>query len=356
MSRPAFGRFVALTERDAPQLLARKTKAELGIDAERYGIRSRLVVRPDATLLGLATAVFEKLCTETGHTRENFRGIVLSSRNLEIENEAQQLQQQLGGDLVVRGIERACSGFPAATALAVEMVEQLSGLVAVITAETISRNINWELPDGSGDDHSRARGQASKLFADGAAAVVVEPVVATGTHEILDAWSSHIPDEDQLLQKAEVEDVHDPWGHVRHGVTTCITMPGRRGFQLLKRGPQVMTDALAESLARVHSAGRSSHGIVAAVVHHQANGLMVPRLEQALADTTWGATARVFDCIADHGNTVSATIPLAMADVQDELPPNSLVGMPSVGAGGPGYRPDVLSVGCVLIRTAAESA
>jgi 3-oxoacyl-[acyl-carrier-protein] synthase III len=63
-----------------------------------------------------------------------------------------------------------------------------------------------------------------------------------------------------------------------------------------------------------------------------------------------GCSARVWNCIAQAGNTVSASIPLAMAQVQDEVPAGAVVAMPSVGAGGPGYRPDVLSTGCVLIR------
>jgi 3-oxoacyl-[acyl-carrier-protein] synthase III len=64
---------------------------------------------------------------------------------------------------------------------------------------------------------------------------------------------------------------------------------------------------------------------------------------------------RVWNCIARAGNTVSASIPLAMAEVQDQLPAGMLVAMPSVGAGGPGYRPDVLSTGCVLIRTGEKA-
>jgi hypothetical protein len=36
-----------------------------------------------------------------------------------------------------------------------------------------------------------------------------------------------------------------------------------------------------------------------------------------------------------------------VADVQNRLPAGTLVAMPSVGDGGPGYRPDVLSTGCV---------
>ena len=111
--------------------------------------------------------------------------------------------------------------------------------------------------------------------------------------------------------------------------------------------PQIMADALSRSLARVN--GQLENGeCIAHVVPHQANGLILARL-QAHLNADGGLTPRVWDCIKDSGNTVSASIPLAMAEVQDRLQPGQLVGMPSVGAGGPGYRPFVLSTGCVLV-------
>ena len=44
-----------------------------------------------------------------------------------------------------------------------------------------------------------------------------------------------------------------------------------------------------------------------------------------------------------------------MTSVQDQLSPGAIVAMPSVGESGPGYRPDVLSTGCVLIRAGTSS-
>jgi 3-oxoacyl-[acyl-carrier-protein] synthase III len=126
-------------------------------------------------------------------------------------------------------------------------------------------------------------------------------------------------------------------------------MPGRRGFHLVRRAPQIMADALTRSLAR--AGGELDDGErIAHVVPHQANGLILARLQSQLSAD--GVVApHVWDCIKDSGNTVSASIPLAMAEVQDQLQPGAIVGMPSVGAGGPGYRPFALSTGCVLLRT-----
>jgi 3-oxoacyl-[acyl-carrier-protein] synthase III len=348
--RLAYRRFVALTEEDVPHLLARMSGSELDIEAERYGIKSRLIARPAATIIDLAAAAIDKVCVVNAVPRRELGGAVLSSRHIEIDHLAKQLATHLGNGLQVHGIERACSGFPAATRLAMNMALETGKPIAVVTSEIISRNINWESPDGTPDDQQRARGQASKLFADGAAAVLVEPRASAGSHEILDCWVDEVPDKHQLLQKADVANACDPWGQPQVGVVGCISMPGRRGYLLLKRAPELMIMALEKSLDNSKRIGSLGDEILSDVVHHQANGMMVPIIEQQLAATSWGNRARVWNCITHHGNTVSATIPLAMAEVQDRLSPGALVGMPSVGAGGPGYRPDVLSTGCVLVR------
>lgn len=350
-ARVGFGPFVALDEHDAPRLLARMSSRQLGIDSEKYGIRSRLIARPAATVIDLAAAVIDKLCAVTGVERHDLGGIVLSSRQFEIERLAAQLAERLETGSEVRGIERACSGFPAATRLAVEMARRIGQQVAVVTPEIISRNINWEPPTGSPDDSARARGQASKLFADGAAAVLVDPR-SSARYAILDCWDDEVPDEHQLLQKADVDGAADPWGRKLPGQTVCISMPGRRGYLLLKRAPELMVAAIGRSIENALESGQLAEPRLGDVIPHQANGLMVPRIEQLLGKKSWGVGAKVWNQIEHHGNTVSATIPLAMADAQSSLSPSALVAMPSVGAGGPGYRPEVLSIGCVLARVA----
>jgi 3-oxoacyl-[acyl-carrier-protein] synthase III len=158
-----------------------------------------------------------------------------------------------------------------------------------------------------------------------------------------------VRDDKQLIQKTDVVDSVDPWGNTRPGVTGCISMPGRRGFYLVKRAPDIMADSLCKSLQRA-SAELESGEQIGHVVPHQANGLILSRLQSQLG-ANGGQSPHVWQCVKDSGNTVSASIPLAMAEVQDRLPPGVVVAMPSVGAGGPGYRPCTLSTGCVLVRT-----
>lgn len=348
----AFDRFVALNERDAPSLLERMSSRDLPIDSQRYGILTRLIARPRVEVVDLAVAVLRKLLDTKPFSPSRLGAIVLSSRIADPTTAARQVADQLDLTCPAQGIERACSGFPAATRLSMQLCQKSRRPVAVISAEIISRSINWEPANGDLKDQRRARGQAAKLFADGAAAVIVGPVGTDYPHEILDAWQGEVPDEQQLIQKSEVVDALDPWGSIRPGSTTCMSMPGRRGFWLVKRAPQIMADAVCQSLETAQQVGRSRDENVSHIVPHQANGLILSRLQHQLGEAQ--EDVNVWNCIENTGNTVSASIPLAMSDVQERLPRGSLVAMPSVGAGGPGYRPDVLSTGCVLIRTGED--
>jgi 3-oxoacyl-[acyl-carrier-protein] synthase-3 len=344
-----FDRFIRLDADDAPELLARMSKDDLGIDGERYGIFSRLIARPDATVVDLACAVVEKLMRECSGSCRDIGALVLSSRMVDVEETASAVVDQLGINCAANGIERACSGFPAATELGLKVCRELQRPVVVVTAEIISCSINWEPPADDPGDHQRARGQASKLFGDGAAAVMIRPDTDGQVHQILDAWIDDVPDDKQLIQKAEIVDTVDPWGNVRPGECGCMSMPGRRGFYLVKRAPQIMADSISRS--RQNASDEFENGEqIDHVIPHQANGLIISRLQTNLA-AEGCQSPHVWDCIKNSGNTVSASIPLAMAEVQDKLPPGVLVAMPSVGAGGPGYRPDTLSTGCVLVRT-----
>jgi 3-oxoacyl-[acyl-carrier-protein] synthase-3 len=342
------GRFVGLSERDAPDLLQRMSSRDLPVEGERYGVVTRLIAKPGVGVVDLTVAVLRKLFQTAGISPSQLAAIVLSSRISDPTSAAQQAAAQLGWTCHAFGVERACSGFPAAIRFARQLCQDAGSPVAVVAAEIISRNINWETATGELGDQSRARGQAAKLFADGAAVVTVGPLDQSCPNEVLDAWQGETPDEKQLIQKIEVDDAVDPWGDIRPGSTTCISMPGRRGFWLVKRAPQIMMEAVRRSVDNAKSAGLLSGQGVSHVVPHQPNGLILARLQQALDETQEGV--KVWNCIENAGNTVSASIPLAMAEVQDRLPSAAIVAMPSVGAGGPGYRPDVLSTGCVLLR------
>ena len=330
---PGFGRFVSLTEQERPDLLHRVSSLGPNLESQRYGIVSRLVAKPNVSVAELGAAVLETLGQQCPMEMPALAAVVLSSRVDHVEEVARELVQRAGLRCPAVGIERACSGFPAATQLAVQLCQERGGPVALVTAEIISTAINWEPPQGTGEDHTRARGQAAKLFGDGAAAVLV---LASGrSHPILDAWQDDVPDNDQLIQKTDVVDSLDAFGNVRPGVTACMTMPGRRGLLLVRRAPVIMADAVARSLRHAEAAGLLEGASVDHVVPHQANGLITAHSREEL-EKRFSTVFHVWSCIERTGNTVSASIPIAMANLQHELPPGALVAMPSVGAGWTG--------------------
>jgi 3-oxoacyl-[acyl-carrier-protein] synthase III len=88
-------------------------------------------------------------------------------------------------------------------------------------------------------------------------------------------------------------------------------MPGRRGVWLLRQAPQIMGDAIACTVATEMNSGRLAGERVSHVVPHQPNGLILSRLQKQLGP----GDVKVWNCIENTGNTLSASIPMAMSEV-----------------------------------------
>ena len=116
--------------------------------------------------------------------------------------------------------------------------------IAIIAAEKTSPDVNWETATQQISGHQRAKGQAVSLFADGASGVLILPREKDASLVILDAWQGEGEDKDQLAQKILVERSIDLWGNPRRAAMESLTMPGRRGFLLAKRAPQLMAHAM----------------------------------------------------------------------------------------------------------------
>ena len=234
------------------------------MDGERYGVHTRLIAKAGTTVGDLGVAVVRKLLSGCRLSAPNLGAIVLSSRVADVQETADEIRQRLATSARAHGIERACSGFPAATEVGVRLCQELELPVVIVTAEIISTSINWEPASGDLLDHQRARGQAAKLFGDGAAAALMLPARQEYRFEILHAWAGEVPDDKQLIQKTAVKNSMDPWGQLRPGVADCISMPGRRGFLLVRRAPQLMAEALSTS---VQAAQLSSSKGGASITH-----------------------------------------------------------------------------------------
>ncbi|HMJ32522.1 MAG TPA: beta-ketoacyl-ACP synthase 3 [Baekduia sp.] len=194
-------------------------------------------------------------------------------------------------------LNSACTGFLAALAMAVGQVESgRARTVVVIGADAMSRVLDYE---------DRVTGG---IFGDGAGAVVVRAV--DGDSRV----GPFILESDGSAGDAIV--TAWPAGPVR--------MEGQRTF---RRAVDSLVDVAERATALV---GASVDDLDLAVLH-QANA----RITAAVGERLELPPERVVDCIAQIGNTTSASLPtaLAVADADGRLQPGSLVLLGAFGAG-----------------------
>lgn len=361
MQNPGFTRFVTLDEVSHPQLFRRVTNAELPFDTnglqEKTHVASRLIALPSVTIEDMseqcALEAFQTLHIETG----DIGALVLATCYPgDPKGMAKEIARRLHIDGEIYGVDKACSGFTEATAIAEECARELHKTAVIIATEKTSDMINWERPDGKmwSSDDKRARGKASKIFGDKTATVFVKPPGTSYRFEILDAFATDDKDDQNLLELTSVEDAQDIEGNVRPGITPCINMPGKAGGLLLKHAPGKMVESLRESIQRALDRNRlEARKDPDHIVHHQANGDMVQTIEKELLKQGVTTKCKIWNCISEMGNVSCVSIPAAMAQIQDELKPGEFVAMPAVGAGSPGFRKGWLTRGSVLVRVRA---
>ena len=266
----------------------------------RTGIRSRRVAEPDERLVTYAANAAAAALREAGVAPEHVDLVLVATTTADevMPNAAPQVAHELGA---VRAgafdIGAACTGFLSALAVGTAQIEAgRAQCVVVIGADLMSR-----ITDP--DDRTTAA-----VFADGAGAVVLQaitqetrigPIVLGADGEGAD----HI-----IVPRAE--------GSIR------------------MRGHETFREAVARlSLATVQAVRAAGTRLdeIDLFVYHQANG----RILSAVGERLDLPAARVVDCIAEHGNTSAATLPLALAHVQaaGRLRPGSLVLLGAFGAG-----------------------
>jgi 3-oxoacyl-[acyl-carrier-protein] synthase III len=174
-------------------------------------------------------------------------------------------------------LNAACSGFVYGLVVAHGLIAMGSRKALVIGSETLSRITDW-------DDRNTAI-----LFADGAAAVVLEAVDGPGQ---LLGWDI---DSDGSLGRLLYSDVGG-----------YIQMDGREVF---RRAVRLMVDSAEKSME--HAGVRAED--LALVVPHQAN----IRIIEAACNRLGVPMERAVTVLHRTGNTSSASIPLALAEALD---------------------------------------
>ncbi|MGH9943637.1 MAG: beta-ketoacyl-ACP synthase III [Pyrinomonadaceae bacterium] len=205
----------------------------------------------------------------------------------------------------------ACSGFLYGLTLANQMIRSGQTRYAlVVGAEVLTKYVDYK-------DRSTC-----VIFGDGAGAALLGPV--ENERGIL---ATRIRSDGRYA-----EQLFAPGGGTRIGLTAEAATTGQhfykmRGNELFKVAVRSMTDISREVL---EDAGCTAEQ-VKLFIPHQAN----QRITDAVADKLNVETERVYSNIAYHGNTSSASIPIALDECLEagRIAPGDLVLMASFGGG-----------------------
>jgi 3-oxoacyl-[acyl-carrier-protein] synthase-3 len=273
-----------------PQALLTNADLEQRMDTtdqwirERTGIQRRHIVAPGETTVDMAEHAARAALAAAGCDPKDVDLICFGTctPDLVFPNCAVLLQARLGNHgTPALAMEAACSGFIYALSVADKFIRAGEAKRAlVVGAESLSKITNYE-----------DRGTAI-LFGDGAGAVLLEASDAPGilsTH--LHADGSYI---DLLKCTGGVSKGHDPRGD-------HITMAGSEVFKV---AVTMLGKAVDEALA----ANGVTREELSWLVPHQAN----IRIIQATAKKLAMPMERVIVTVQDHGNTSSASVPLAL--------------------------------------------
>ncbi len=251
---------------------------------ERTGIERRHIVAPGETTVDMAEHAARAALAAAGREPGEVDLIVVGSctPDLLFPNAGVMLQARLGNfGCPALGVEAACSSFLYALSMADKFIRSGEAKLAlVVGADSLSKITN-----------TKDRGTAI-LFGDGAGAVVLAPEPEPGiisTH--LHADGSQI----ELLRcTGGVSTGFHPEGDY-------ITMAGAEVFKI---AVSMLARAVEEALA----ANGITKDELTWLVPHQAN----IRIIQATARRIGLPMEKAIVTVADHGNTSSASVPLAL--------------------------------------------
>ena len=249
----------------------------------RTGIRARRVARPTERLTTHATLAAVAALRRAGIAAEQVDLVLVATTTPDevMPNAAPLVAHELGA---VRAgafdIGAACTGFLSALAVGTGQIEAgRAQTVLVIGADFMSRILDP-------DDRTTAA-----VFADGAGAVVLQATGETGRIGPIVLGSDGAGADHIIVPREE--------GVIR------------------MRGHETFREAVARlSLATVQAARAAGTRLddIDLFVYHQANG----RILSAVGERLGLAAERVVDCISHYGNTSAATLPLALAHVDEQ--------------------------------------
>lgn len=291
---------------------------------DKTGIQNRYISDPGETAVDLAFAAGRKLFENlTGHEEIDLLILVTQSPDYVLPTSACILQDRLGlsKNCMAFDVNLGCSGFVYALSIAGGLIE--SGVARkglILCADTYSKYI------GKNDRTCRP------LFSDGAAATLVESSATDriGPFELGTDGAGY----DRLIVKHSGA---REAGQVADSCRGSLEMYGSDVFLFTMRAvPQCINKLLDRSGLKLEN--------IDLIVFHQASKLVIENLIRTLSLDK----SKVFTNFESIGNTVSASIPIALkdADTQGRLKEGDTVMLVGFGVG--------LSWGGTVIRWSAK--
>lgn len=227
------------------------------------------------------------------------------------------LQRELGlqgiGALDVRN---ACSGFVYALSIADQYIK--TGMYKTILV------VGAEIQSSALDKSDEGRSTAV-IFADGAGAVIVKASTEGGCGIL----STHLHADGDFAEELYVR---DPGSSRKVRISPELIEEG--GFNLHMNGNAVFKHAVVrfyEVIQEALEANQMSAKDIDLLIPHQAN----LRISQLIQQKMGLSDEKVFNNIADYGNTTAATIPVAMSEAleQGRIKSGDLVCLAAFGSG-----------------------
>jgi len=268
----------------------------------KTGINNRHIAGPDEFSSDLATAAAEKLFAEHAIDRSTIDYIILSTQSPDYHLPSTacivQNQLELSTNIGATDITLGCSGYIYALGLAKGLIE--SGQVTnvlVLTADTYSKFLN------------PADKSVRTIFGDGASATLVSGTSETEALRAITYGTDGSGAKNLIVPNGGLRDgsALSPRSNVAdRSIETS-------GYDLFMDGPEIFNftiKVVPDSVAEILRKANLEQDDVDLFVFHQANRFMLDHLRKRLGVPE----EKFFVSMQDSGNTVSSTIPIALAD------------------------------------------
>ena len=270
---------------------------------EKTGIRERHISHENETSLDLALAACQKLSAKYDLQKIDFILFCTQSPDYYLPTTACILQDKLGlrRNIGALDFNLGCSGYVYGLALAKGLITSgIASTILLITSETYSKHI-----------HPKDKGNRS-IFGDGAAATIIEKVTENKIHEFVlgtdgSGYQNLIVCNGSARHKYNYSatEIEDEGGNVR------------TDNDLFMNGPEIFNFTIGNVpslVAETLSKNNTSLEEIDYVIFHQANKYMLSYLRKKIKI----AEEKFYMNMEHTGNTVSATIPIALKDCMDK--------------------------------------